>query len=75
MKEIYLNWKKENKAIKDRIIWYIRKGLKHGKEDYIEYDSNGDWNKTLSVEAYLNQIRPNLKDELNDIKKSDTLKI
>ena len=49
--------------------------MEHGKEDYIEYDSNGGRNKTLSVEEYLNQIRSNLKDELNDIKKSDTLKI
>ena len=25
---------------------------------YIEYDSNGDKNKTLSTEEYLNKIRP-----------------
>ena len=58
-----------------RIIRYIRKRLECGKEDCIEYDSNGGRNKTLSVEEHLNQIRSNLKDELNHIKKSDTLKI
>ena len=39
---------------------------------YIEYESNGDRNKTLSVEEYLNNIRPYLKDIINDLKKSDT---
>ena len=30
--------------------------------DYIEYESKGDRNKTLSVEEYLNEISPYLKD-------------
>ena len=38
--------------------------------NYIEYESNSDRNKTLSVE-YLNKIRPYLKD-MNNLKKSDT---
>ena len=29
---------------------------------YIEYESNSDRNKTLSVEEYLNKVRPYLKD-------------
>ena len=37
--------------------------------------SNGDGNKTLSVEEYLNKIRPYLKDIINNLKKSDTWKI
>ena len=52
-----------------------RKYFDHEKEDYTEYDSNGGKNKTLSVEKYLNQLRPNLKDETSDIKKSDAFKI
>ena len=32
-------------------------------------------NKTLSVEKYLNKIRPYLKDIINNLKKFDTLKI
>ena len=44
-------------------------------DNYIEYKSNGDWNKTLLVEEYLNKIRPYLKDIINNLKKSDTWKI
>ena len=40
--------------------------------NYIEYESNGDSNKTLSVEKYLNLIRPHLKHIINNLKKSGT---
>ena len=43
--------------------------------NYIEYKSNGDRNKTLSVEEYLNRISPYLKDIINNPKKSDLSKI
>ena len=43
--------------------------------NYIEYESNGGRNKTLSVEEYLNKIRPHLKDIVNYLKKADTWKI
>ena len=43
--------------------------------NYIEYESNGDRNKTLSAEEYLDKIRPYLKDIINKLKKSDTQKI
>ena len=43
--------------------------------NYIEYESNGDRNKTISTEEYLNEIRPHLKDIINNLKKSDTWKI
>ena len=36
--------------------------------------SNGDREKILSIEEYLNKIRPSLKD-INNLKKSDTLGI
>ena len=44
-------------------------------KNYIECKSNDDRNKTLSVEEYLNKIRPYLKDIINNLKKSDTWKI
>ena len=65
--------KQENKAIKKRIIRDIRNRFEHKWEEnysklvrvgkfwgnnYIEYESNSDRNKTLSVEKYLNKIRP-----------------
>ena len=41
--------------------------------NYIEYDSNGNINKTLSIEEeYLNTIRTYSKDTINNLKKSDT---
>ena len=43
--------------------------------NYIDYKSNGDRNKTLSVEEYLTKIRPCLKDIINNLKKSNTRKI
>ena len=43
--------------------------------NYIEYESNDGRSKTLSVEDYLNKIRPYLKDIINNLKKSDTWKI
>ena len=34
--------------------------------NYIEYESKGDKNKTLSIKKYLNMIRPYLRDIIND---------
>ena len=38
----------------------------------VEYERNGDRNKTLSMEEYLNKIRQYLKDIIHDLAKSDT---
>ena len=43
--------------------------------NYIECESNGDRNKTLSVEENLYKIRPYLRDITNVLKQSDTWKI
>ena len=82
---------KETKAIKDRILRDINHHFEHEKEEenyckpqrvsnfcsnnYIEYESNGDRNKALSFEEYLNKIKPYLKYIINNLKKSDTWKI
>ena len=42
---------------------------------YAEYESNGDRNKTLSVEEYLNKVRPYRNDIINNLKESDVWKI
>ena len=42
---------------------------------YIEYKSNGDMNKALSFEKYLNRLILYLKDIINNLKKSDIWKI
>ena len=43
---------------------------KFWSKKYIKYESNGDRNRTLSVETYLNKLRT----YLNSLKKSDTWK-
>ena len=43
--------------------------------NFTEYESNDDRNKILSVEDYLNKIRPYLKDITNNLKKSGMWKI
>ena len=40
--------------------------------NYIEYESNGDRNETLSVEKYVNETSPYLKEIIDNLKKSDT---
>ena len=76
--------KKENEAIKDILDIFlsmkkiITKQVRIGSfwsNNYIEYESNGDRNKTLSTEEYLNKTRRYLKDIINDLKKYDTWKI
>ena len=39
--------------------------------NYIEYERNGDRNKTLSIDEYLNKNRPYLED-INNVNKSYT---
>ena len=76
--------KNENEAIKGRIIRDIRNSFELENEEenyqnprrngnfyssnYLEQESTGDRNNTLSIEAYLNKIRPY-------IERSDTWKI
>ena len=81
--------KKEQEEIKDGIIRYIWNLYEHKREDYyqplrvgnfwsnsyIEYESNSDRNKTLSIEEHLNKVRPYLKDIINDLKESNAWKI
>ena len=43
--------------------------------NYIEYESNGDRNKNLSVKEYLSEIKAFLKDIITDLQKSGTWKI
>ena len=76
--------KKENKAIKDQITSDTRNILELENEDYyksrrvgnfynnnyIEYESNGDRDTNLSIEGYLNKIKPYLKDMTINLQKS-----
>ena len=69
-----LRREKETKTIKDRIPRDIKNLFEHEEEEesyykpitvnnfwsnnYIEYESKDDRNKTLSAKEYLNKIRP-----------------
>ena len=48
--------------------------IRNCDNNYIEYESNSDRNKTLSLEEYFNKIRPYLKD-INDLRKAEMWKI
>ena len=76
------------KTIKDRIIRDIRALFE--KEDdyyipirigniwnnnYIEYESNSDKNKNLSLKEYLSEIKPYLGDIIINLQKSGTWKV
>ena len=82
------NVEEEDKGIKEMINRNVSNLFEHEEEDYykpatasnfwsnryIEYKSKGD-RKTLSVEEYLNKIKPYLKNITNDLKESRTWKI
>ena len=79
---------KENEVIKLIRDISVRNLFVHGEKDYfklvrvgsfwnnnyIEYKSNGDRNKTF-IKDYLTEIKPYLNDIINNLKKSDTWKI
>ena len=71
---------KEVKRIKDIVLRNIKNLFavrvnNFLSNNYIEYKSNGDKNRILSVEEYLDKVIPCLKDIVNDPKKSDTWKV
>ena len=80
---------KETKAIKDRILSDIKNLFEQEEENYykpvrvnnvwsnnyIEYECDSDRNKTLSVEEYVNKIRPYLKDVIKKFKMAIQLTI
>ena len=82
---------KKKKGIKYIVLRTIKKLSEYKKEkenyykpvkvntfwnnNYIDYKSNGDKNKTVSAEEYLNKIGLFLRDLLNDLKQSESWKI
>ena len=73
---------KENEAMRNKIIKNINILFEQEKDYYkplrvfhIEYESNGDRNKTRSIKEYLDVIKPYLKDIINNLRKSNTCKI
>ena len=54
------------KSVRECIFW---------NNNYIEYQSNDDRNKTLSVEEYLNKTKTYLNDCVRNLKKIDMRKV
>ena len=85
MKQLKIIFIKKITTIRDN----LREKLFEQEEDYyhsvrvgnfcsnncVEYENDGDTNKTLSTEEYLNKNRPHLNNITDDLKKSDTWKI
>ena len=51
------------------IYYKLVRVINFWSNNYIEYENNSNRNKTLSLEEYLNKIRPYLKDIINNLKK------
>ena len=60
---------------KKKRLLQVSKRANIWSKNYIEYGSNGDRNKTLSIEEYLNTIRPYSKDIIYYLKTSDMQKV
>ena len=71
-----------------QIIWDIRALFKQESDNYqairvdnfwdnnyIEYESNGNKNKNLSVQEYVDEIKPYLRDIIINLQKSDEWEI
>ena len=81
--------KEKHNGIKDEVLRHRRTLFESDREDcyerirignalisnYIEYESNGDKDKTLSIEEYLDKIRPYLSNLINDHKTQGEWKI
>ena len=79
---------KKNETIKERITRDISNHFQQEKEDYqksvrvgnfqsnyyLEYENNGNGNKTLPIKEYLDEMKPYFKDILNNLIKSDKWK-
>ena len=88
-KEIRGKKEVNNRLIKDRIIKDVRGLFEQEQEDYykpkrvsnfwnnnyIEYESNGDKNRNLSLDEYLNKIEHYLRNIIINLQKSHTWKI
>ena len=88
-KEIREKKEINNRVIKNKINRDIRTLSEQEKEDYckpkkvsnfwnnnyIEYESNGDKNRNLSLDEYLNKIKPCLRNIIIYLQNPDTWKI
>ena len=83
MQEIFLGWKKKRTKLhcnlfeheEEENCYKLVRISNFLRNNFIEYENNDGRKKSLSVEEYLDKIRPYLKDIINNLKKSGTWKI
>ena len=61
---LIINKNKEEDNKEEDYYKQVREGS-FWSDNYIEYESDGDRNKTLSIEEYFNKIKPYLNDIIN----------
>ena len=59
----------------EEIYYKPKRVINFWNNNYIEYESNRDKNRNLSIDEYLNEIKPYLRNIIIDLQKSDTWKI
>ena len=66
---------KKLKKSEEEVYYRPKRESTFSNNNYIEYKSNGERNKNLSLKEYLDKIKPYLRDLIIDLKESDTWKI
>ena len=64
--------KKKKKKEEEEEHYKLKRISNFWNNNYTEYESNGDTNKILSLEEYLNKIKPYLRNIIIDLQESDT---
>ena len=64
--------KKKKKKKEEEHYYKLKRISNFWNNNYTEYESNGDRNKILSLEEYLNKIKPYLRNIIIDLQESDT---
>ena len=60
---------------KEKDYYELKRVINFWKNNYIEYESNGDKNKNLSLDEYLKKIETYLRNIIISCQSSDTWKI
>ena len=60
---------------KKKVITTPKRVSNFWNNNYIEYEINGDRNRNLSLDKYLNKIESHLRNIIIDLQNSDTCKI
>ena len=68
-------WKRRRKLLQSTNYYKPLRVSHFWSNNYIEFENNGDRNKTLSVEEYFIKMSPYLKGIINNLKITDTWKI